>query len=333
MQKEKTLHLHSQTQDSWDESSRSEKSMQKDNSELHGLTQVRVTARNSRSQLHDFVAPNVAFRKHLVVLDIACLIAVSIPFFICELGIISPVRRGFFCNDSSISYPLQHTETISDTVLLIVGVLTACIVITVGETCRIRNLSQSSQSVDSNRYVAALYKEIGAFFFGCAIGQSFTNMAKLAVGRLRPQFLAVCRPNFTYIDCSTGYQEQYICTGGRSQENEVRKSFYSGHASFAMYTMMYLVFYLQARFTWEGARLIRPLVQFVFLMSAVYTGLTRVSDYRHHPSDVVVGLLQGALVAYWVAFYISNIFHFKQQPQHRRVATLDRPDSDGQTDC
>lgn len=75
MQKEKTLHLHSQTQDSWDESSRSEKSMQKDNSELHGLTQVRVTARNSRSQLHDFVAPNVAFRKHLVVLDIACLIA------------------------------------------------------------------------------------------------------------------------------------------------------------------------------------------------------------------------------------------------------------------
>lgn len=55
--------------------------------------------------------------------------AVSIPFFICELGIISPVRRGFFCNDSSISYPLQHTETISDTVLLIVGVLTACIVV------------------------------------------------------------------------------------------------------------------------------------------------------------------------------------------------------------
>lgn len=35
-------------------------------------------------------------------------------------------------------------------------------------------------------------------------------------------------------------------------------------------------------------------------MLALYTGLTRISDYRHHPSDVAVGLLQGALVAYWV---------------------------------
>lgn len=59
-------------------------------------------------------------------------------------------------------------------------------------------------------------------------------------------------------------------------------------------------FYLQARFTWRGARLLRPLVQFVLLMLALYTGLTRISDYRHHPSDVVVGLLQGALVACWV---------------------------------
>lgn len=65
-------------------------------------------------------------------------------------------------------------------------------------------------------------------------------------------------------------------------------------------------FYLQARFTWEGARVLRPLVQFVLLMVAMYTGLTRISDYRHHPSDVVAGLLQGALVACWV---VSHSLH------------------------
>ncbi|XP_066468790.1 phospholipid phosphatase 3-like [Tiliqua scincoides] len=258
---------------------------------------------------------------------------VSIPFLICEVGLVSPVRHGFFCNDSSINYPLQRAETVSDTVLISVGILTASIVIILGETCRVRNLPQSSRSIVSNRYVAALYKEIGAFLFGCTVGQSFTNMAKIAVGRLRPHFLAVCRPNFTHINCSAGYLEDYICTGGTSQEKEARKSFYSGHASFAMYAMMYLVFYLQARFTWKGARLIRPLVQFVLLMLAMYTGLTRISDYRHHPSDVVVGLLQGALVAYWVAFHVSSMFHCKQQPQDRRITILDSPSSDGHTDC
>ncbi|XP_053155318.1 phospholipid phosphatase 3-like isoform X2 [Hemicordylus capensis] len=257
----------------------------------------------------------------------------SIPFFICEVGLVTPMRRGFFCNDSSISYPLQRAETVSDTVLISVGILVASLAITLGESYRVHNLPHNSHSIVSNPYVAALYKEIGAFLFGCTVGQSLTNMAKITVGRLRPHFLAACRPNFTRINCSAGYLEDYVCTGGISEEKEARKSFYSGHASFAMYTMMYLVFYLQARFTWRGARLLRPLVQFVLLMLAMYTGLTRISDYRHHPSDVVVGLLQGAFVAYWVAFHVSSMFHCKHQPRHLPAAILDTPSSDGQTDC
>ncbi|KAJ6657645.1 hypothetical protein lerEdw1_002146 [Lerista edwardsae] len=318
--------------------------MQKDHSELqHPLTEpsrgpqghgeVRVTARSPRSQPGDFVASDVALRKALVAVDIACVIVVSIPFVISEVGLVSPVRRGFFCNDSSISYPLQHAETVSDTLLISVGIFIAATVLIIGEMCRISNLPPNSHSIVSNRYVAALYKEVGAFFFGCILGQSLTNIAKLAVGRLRPHFLAVCRPDFTRINCSAGYLEDYICTGNASKEREARKSFYSGHASFAMYTMTYLVFYLQARFTWQGARLLRPLVQFVLLMLAIYTGLTRISDYRHHPSDVLVGLLQGALVAYWVAFHVSSMFKCKHKPRHRRVAILDDPSSDGQTDC
>lgn len=59
-------------------------------------------------------------------------------------------------------------------------------------------------------------------------------------------------------------------------------------------------FYLQARFTWQGARLLRPMIQFFVVLLAVYTGLTRISDYRHHPSDVLTGYLQGAFTAYWV---------------------------------
>lgn len=64
-------------------------------------------------------------------------------------------------------------------------------------------------------------------------------------------------------------------------------------------------FYLQARLTWRGARLLRPAMQFFLVLLAVYTGLTRISDYRHHPSDVLAGYVQGALTAYWVVSTLS----------------------------
>jgi len=73
-------------------------------------------------------------------------------------------------------------------------------------------------------------------------------------------------------------------------------------------------FYLQARLTWRGARLLRPALQFFLVLLAVYTGLTRISDYRHHPSDVLTGYVQGALTAYWVVsipdllvFFFSSV--------------------------
>lgn len=54
---------------------------------------------------------------------------------------------------------------------------------------------------------------------------------------------------------------------------------------------------MQARLCWKWARLLRPTVQFFLLAFALYVGYTRVSDHKHHWSDVLVGLLQGALVA------------------------------------
>lgn len=54
---------------------------------------------------------------------------------------------------------------------------------------------------------------------------------------------------------------------------------------------------MQARLVAKWARLLRPTIQFFLVAFAVYVGYTRVSDYKHHWSDVLVGLLQGALVA------------------------------------
>ncbi|XP_038134825.1 phospholipid phosphatase 3-like isoform X2 [Cyprinodon tularosa] len=259
-------------------------------------------------------------RKLLVAVDLFCLFLVVLVGVILHKSPFPPYQRGFFCNDKSIRLPYKNS-TVSTTVLTAVGVTVPVVSIIVGESYRIYFLNEGSKSFVGNPYIAALYKQVGVFIFGCAISQSFTDIAKVSVGRMRPHFIDVCKPDFSTINCSLGYITEYTCHGPESKVQEARKSFFSGHASFSMYTMLYLVFYLQARFTWHGARLLRPLTQFTLIMMSFYTGLSRVSDHKHHPTDVLAGFIQGALVAYCVVFFVSDLF----RPKGRRSALSQTP--------
>ncbi|KAM9746190.1 phosphatidic acid phosphatase type 2D [Menidia menidia] len=275
-------------------------------------------------------------RKMLVGLDLICLFVASIPFFACELKAVTPYKRGFFCGDPSITYPYVEREAIPDTLLIAGGIAITGLTIALGECYRVRFRGVHSRAFVRNHYVSCLYKELGSFLFGCCIGQSLTNMAKLSIGRLRPNFLSVCNITYASINCTPdSYVSQVTCRQpNQKMVEEGRKSFFSGHASFAMYTMLYLAFYLQARFSWRGARLLRPLVQFLLIMMAIYTGLSRISDYRHHPTDVLTGFIQGGLTAYWVAFYISSMFKPCTHPDLSPTSmSLESPLSSQQTVC
>ncbi|XP_034392770.1 phospholipid phosphatase 3-like isoform X2 [Cyclopterus lumpus] len=266
--------------------------------------------KDTGKKLIEITGPALSKRKLLVGLDLLCLCMASIPFFACELKAVSPYIRGFMCGDPSITYPYLHREAIPDELLIAGGIIITGLTIALGESYRVRFRGVNSKAFVRNLYVSCLYKELGCFLFGCCVGQSLTNMAKLSVGRLRPHFLSVCGVTYASLNCTPG---TYVATVTCHQpdhrlEEEARKSFFSGHASFAMYTLLYLAFYLQARLTWRGARLLRPSLQFFLVLLAFYTGLTRISDYRHHSSDVLTGFIQGALTAYWVAFHISSMF-------------------------
>ncbi|XP_041791466.1 phospholipid phosphatase 3 isoform X2 [Chelmon rostratus] len=252
-------------------------------------------------------------KKLLIALDIFCLLLAMLPSLVLHRTSIRPYQRGLYCGDSSLNYPYKKS-TVPSSVLISVGLTLPAVSIVIGECFRIHQLHEGTKSFVGNPYVAALYKQMGVFLFGCAVSQSFTDIAKVSVGRMRPHFLDVCKPDFATIDCSVGYITNYTCTGDESDVQEARKSFFSGHASFSMFTMLYLAFYLQSRFTWRGARLLRPLLQFTLLMMAFYTGLSRVSDHKHHPTDVLAGFVQGALVAYCIVFYVSDLFKPRAKP-------------------
>ncbi|KAI1905281.1 hypothetical protein AGOR_G00014490 [Albula goreensis] len=250
-----------------------------------------------------------------VLLDIACLILAGLPLAAFNLGKIKPYQRGFFCNDESIKYPF-HPSTVTSTVLYTVGFSLPICSMIFGECLSVHFKRVNSKSSFGNNYLACVYKAVGTFLFGAAMSQSLTDIAKYSIGRLRPHFLDVCKPVMLDQLCKTGgYVENFTCAGDKTMVNEGRLSFYSGHSSFSMYCMLFLALYIQARLQMEWARLLRPTLQFFLIAASVYVGLSRVSDYKHHWSDVLTGLIQGALMAILVVVFVSDFFKKPVVPQ------------------
>uniref|UniRef100_A0A7N4PF64 Phospholipid phosphatase 2 n=1 Tax=Sarcophilus harrisii TaxID=9305 RepID=A0A7N4PF64_SARHA len=257
-----------------------------------------------------------------VVLDVVCLVVASLPFIILTL-VNSPYKRGFYCSDDTIRYPYRP-DTITHGLLAGVTITVSVIIVSSGEAYLVYTERLYSRS-DFNNYVAALYKVLGTFLFGAGVSQSLTDLAKYMIGRLRPNFLAVCDPDWSRVNCSLYVQPEAVCRGSPANVTESRLSFYSGHSSFGMYCMVFLALYVQARLSWRWARLLRPTIQFFLVAFALYVGYTRVSDYKHHWSDVLTGLLQGALVAGLTVRYVSDFF--KVRPPQQCAEELDRKPS------
>ena len=219
-------------------------------------------------------------------------------------------QRGFFCSDLSIRYP-YHECTITVPMLLVCMLLLPMLFLSVVEIMRLCHNFRLRQ------YIRNVSFSLGCFSFGFIATYLSTELAKNVIRRLRPHFYTACRPQMndgsTCEDAKNSkmFVEQYFCTNPNLSTLQIRElyvSFPSAHSSLSFYAMLFLAFYLHA--IWRGGRginrVLRHLLQFLFVSMAWFISLSRVADYWHHWSDVMAGALMGIIYATLTAFYVGR---------------------------
>ncbi|KAG1700919.1 putative phosphatidate phosphatase [Nymphon striatum] len=183
----------------------------------------------------------------------------------------TPFQRGFFCNDDSIKYP-YHDSTITSLQLYFIGAL-------INILCR----ANIKEEIFNN------FNEATGMFT-CS-RKDDANLKKI---KLRT-------PGMTSMNSVDAQLNEYIT-------KVIGLSFPSGHSSFSAVTMVYFMLYVQARFPWQRFLILRAFLQVAAFAIAFYVALSRISDYKHHPTDVLAGSILGSVVAITMVFSLSGLF-------------------------
>lgn len=278
-------------------------------------------------------------KSHLwtVFVDLTCLSLMLTALMLIKY--LAPTfQQGFFCSDLTLRLPYHHSTIVTWVNVSISYGSTLFLIFVTRVVARRGRLEQ-------------IWDDVKVFFFGGLVTQLLSNVCKVFVGRLRPHFLSVCNPSLLPVcelPTSLIYLTNVTCRGNMDlfpdigerehRVEEARLSFLSGHASLAWYGMVYSVLFLQfhLRTRSPGSPLPLLLLQTSLLTYSLVTGITRVTDHKHHTGDVVAGALLGSFVAIFT--FLSNFieevrpekdkkrdFQEKEsnRPSNRRDGTVD----------
>ncbi|NXW08137.1 PLPP1 phosphatase, partial [Fregetta grallaria] len=238
-----------------------------------------------------------------------------------------PFQRGVFCSDESIRYPYKE-DTIS--YKLLAGIIIPFSIIVLN-TFTLPFVSLTSSSLGFPNSFSSCLGGASVLVLG---RQSISTAHDFYVSKLSQILLTESRWPLVIPACFLPQRDgMSLCSEElMSAVFSSRLSFYSGHSSFSMYCMLFLALYLQARMKGDWARLVRPTLQFGLIAASIYVGLSRVSDYKHHWSDVLTGLIQGAVVAVLIVVYVSDFFKVRGctfQPKEDSHTTLHETPTNG----
>jgi phosphatidate phosphatase len=260
------------------------------------------------------------------------------------------VDRGFFCDDETLRYPFSLHPAVPTWLLVLGCLLVPLTAIFLGNIyerfykkrpeCQWKRISLCrGRSVAVSPWLLRTLFHIRWFLIGGGITIVMTDIGKVTVGRLRPHFFSVCRPDFGAFNCTDAFGNQvyvtdYKCLGRDDVEDidrvthDSHLSFPSGHASASTYSFVFLLLYLASVRTFYHRSGLKLFLMLASLSLAILTSLSRISDHRHHPTDVLTGMALGAAVA------AVTVFYFLQFLGHHKTCTPQPPTSasaDGET--
>ncbi|KAI9591996.1 phosphatidic acid phosphatase type 2/haloperoxidase [Syncephalis fuscata] len=210
------------------------------------------------------------------------------------LELVQPFRRHFSVHDVTISFPYAVRETITYGEAIVIAIVVPLILV-VGI-----NLS-------TRRGLFDMHQSILGMLLTFTLTTIFTEVAKITVGRPRPDFLDRCKPNVKD-DPPFGLAPSI---------------FMSGHTSTSFAGLGFLSLYMAGKLHIFDERgfVFKPLICVIPLIGAALIGISRICDYRHHWQDVLVGGIVGFGMAYFAyrQYYPSLASHNCHRPFSPRI--------------
>lgn len=275
-------------------------------------------------------------KLYWIVLKLAVLLALLSVYLVLEFKIAPVSTAGFYCDDHSVNF--TYKESTVHSVWLFLIILLPMLVVIVTELLRfvyVRFFKSASKSKSKNNslkiefplnkilevreQLASVFVNLVFFLFGLQANIILTLVGKLTTGRLRPNFLAVCKPESdpyaTYCALANrtsdylvpGVNFRCLSTDLKSID-ESRKSFPSGHSSTSFYSMFFVIMYVQRVWTKPSLSLLAQFFQVAFFGLASFVAISRSFDHKHHPTDIIAGAFLGTAVALFVSHHIRLFY-------------------------
>lgn len=277
-----------------------------------------------------------------LVFDIGSVLMLFFSFQVIK-SFLKPFKSSFYCNDYTVNMPFKPSTVTNFHLILLSLVLPLMIIIAteIFKTIFVPNSRHKKKSIiiykvkflkqkilQFPEQIGNLYISCGSFFFGLLSTAVITDFGKVIVGRLRPNFIDVCKPEvnpYTHL-CKLNRtflvpDVDFKCTAEDKQSvEESRLSFPSGHSSLSFYSMIFLILFVNYTWKCRNLGLLPRMVQIVFFVMAFFTALSRIADNKHHPTDVLAGASLGIIIS--ICSFICMTNYLSRTSAKTRYSTL-----------
>lgn len=214
-----------------------------------------------------------------------------------------PFNRQFKLSDSTIQHPFAVRERVTGVQCIVIATFVPLITMGVVVYTQYRMSATYSDSQRKSWYQKLHLLQVSSLglLISLATNGVFTDILKNWIGRPRPDFLERCGAPLStdpsiFVDIS-------VCTVplGQAILTDGMRSAPSGHSSISFSGLLYLTLWLLGQFKLLDTKQSYPIYTYIFsgfpILIALYVALSRVQDYRHHFTDIILGGFIGSFFA------------------------------------